>query len=125
MIIHFFNNFDVEIFIAPVNEICKVHADCKNAGKGELTASVYAQGSNVLCPVAVKDNGDGTHDITYSIPSSGTYELTVKYDDVDIPGSPFIVTGYSRTHPEQIGKFFTPCLNVTFFVPLIAGRSTN
>lgn len=89
---------------APVNEIVKVYVDCRNAGKGELTANVSGQGTNVLCPVAIVDNKDDTYDVAYSVPSSGTYELSLKYDDFDITGSPFTVTGYTKTNPEQIGK---------------------
>ena len=93
--------------LAPVNEISKVHVDCTRAGKGELNAAVVGQGTNVLSPVAVRPIGENTYEVTYSVPSTGSYELAIKYDDVHIPGSPFIVTGFNRAHPEEVGKLNT------------------
>jgi len=87
---------------AAVNEVTKVHVDCKGAGKGELSASVIGQGTNTLYPVSVKDVGNLTYEIAYSVPNTGAYEFAIKYDDIHITGSPFIVTGYTRTHPEEI-----------------------
>lgn len=92
-------------FPAAVNEVTKVRVNCKNAGKGELTASVLDEGKNTLYPVALKEIGDDTYEIAYSVPNTGTYEFTIKYDDIHITGSPFVVKGYSRTHPEQIGIY--------------------
>ena len=93
-------------FLAVVNEVTKVHVDCKGAGKGELSASVIGQGTNTLYPVSVKDTSNLTYEIAYSVPNTGEYEFAIKYDDIHIKGSPFIVTGYTRTHPEEIGMVF-------------------
>ena len=56
--------------------------------------------------MSLNENGDDTYEIAYSVPNTGTYEFAIKYDDVHITGSPFVVKGYSRTHPEQIGTIF-------------------
>ena len=90
---------------APVNEIATAHVDCQGAGKGELTATVSGIGNDVLSPVAVRDNGDDTYDVTYSVPNTGTYELAIKYDGEHIEGSPFTIDGYSKAYPEEVGKF--------------------
>ncbi len=36
-----------------------------------------------------KDNGDGSCSVVYVPEEEGDYEIFVKYDDVDIPDSPF------------------------------------
>ena len=56
--------------------------------------------------MAVRDTGNLTYEIAYSVPNAGVYELAIKHDDINISGSPFIVTGYTRTHPEEIGTVF-------------------
>ena len=99
--------YECFVFLAPVNEIAKAYINCSHAGKGELTANVVAEGTNVLAPLAIKDNEDETYDVTYSVPSAATYVLDVKYGHEHIPGSPFTVTGYSKADPTQVGEFIS------------------
>ena len=100
--------------LAAVNEVTKVQIDCRGVGEGELSASVIGQETKTSYPVAVRDTGDLTYEITYSVPSAGVYELAIKHDDIHISGSPFIVTGYIRTHPEEVGMIFS-CLLHEFY----------
>ena len=37
----------------------------------------------------VKDYGDGTYEVHYTVPPRGTFTISVKYEDVDIEDSPF------------------------------------
>eukprot|EP00794_Sanderia_malayensis_P010826 gene10826-11978_t len=87
---------------ARTNEITVVRADCTEAGRGELTASVESKEEYALCPTAVKDNQDGTYDVTYSVPRPQDYFLDIKYDNVHVPGSPFSVNGYSKSDSSQV-----------------------
>uniref|UniRef100_A0A8B9EF24 Filamin C n=1 Tax=Anser cygnoides TaxID=8845 RepID=A0A8B9EF24_ANSCY len=40
-------------------------------------------------PVEVRDNGDGTHKVTYTPATDGPYTVAVKYADQEVPRSPF------------------------------------
>uniref|UniRef100_A0A674D179 Filamin C n=1 Tax=Salmo trutta TaxID=8032 RepID=A0A674D179_SALTR len=42
-------------------------------------------------PVAVKNNGDGTHTVNYTPAQDGPYTVSVKYGDQEVPRSPFKV----------------------------------
>uniref|UniRef100_A0A8C0UIT2 Filamin-C-like n=1 Tax=Cyanistes caeruleus TaxID=156563 RepID=A0A8C0UIT2_CYACU len=43
-------------------------------------------------PVEIRDNGDGTHKVTYTPASDGPYTVSVKYGGQEVPRSPFKVT---------------------------------
>jgi len=40
----------------------------------------------------VRDNRDGTYEVTYSLPGTGQYQFNVLLNDQDIKGSPFVQT---------------------------------
>ncbi|KAJ8259883.1 hypothetical protein GJAV_G00174540 [Gymnothorax javanicus] len=62
--------------------------DCSKAGVAPL--SVAVNGPKAIAePVEVKDNGDGTHTVSYTPSVEGPYTVAVKYDDQDVPRSPF------------------------------------
>lgn len=61
----------------------------KGAGKGKLTASVKSCTNELAVPATVNHPGKHHHNIFFP-PSQGMeYELSVNYDDIPIPGSPF------------------------------------
>ncbi|KAM7005423.1 filamin B a isoform 1-T1 [Tautogolabrus adspersus] len=62
--------------------------DCRKAGVAPLAVAVTAP-KGVAEPVEVKDNGDGTHSVSYTPSLEGPYSVAVKYAEEDVPRSPF------------------------------------
>ncbi|XP_074525668.1 filamin B a [Halichoeres trimaculatus] len=62
--------------------------DCRKAGVALLAVAVTAP-KNMAEPVEVKDNGDGTHSVSYTPSVEGPYSVAVKYAEEDVPRSPF------------------------------------
>ena len=62
--------------------------------------------NNDYCKVENKDNGDGSCSVVYTPEAEGDYLVFVKYNDVDIPDSPFKVkfTGSLKLSDIQILK---------------------
>lgn len=57
--------------------------DCRKAGEASLAVAVSSS-KGVAEPVEVKDNGDGTHSVTYTPSEEGPYAVAVKYAEEDI-----------------------------------------
>uniref|UniRef100_A0A8B9LT41 Filamin C, gamma a (actin binding protein 280) n=1 Tax=Astyanax mexicanus TaxID=7994 RepID=A0A8B9LT41_ASTMX len=64
--------------------------DCSKAGLASLDVKLYGPGGATE-PVAVLNNGDGTHTVNYTPSEEGPYTVAVKYADKDVPRSPFKV----------------------------------
>ncbi|XP_058488127.1 filamin-B isoform X1 [Solea solea] len=62
--------------------------DCRKAGVAPLSVAVNGT-KGVTEPVEVKDNGDGTHTVSYTPSVEGPYSVAVKYAEEDVPRSPF------------------------------------
>ncbi|XP_059185463.1 LOW QUALITY PROTEIN: filamin-B [Centropristis striata] len=62
--------------------------DCRKAGAAPLSVAVTAP-KGVAEPVAVTDNGDGTHLVSYTPSGEGPYSVAVRYAEEDVPRSPF------------------------------------
>ncbi|XP_060926160.1 filamin-B isoform X1 [Limanda limanda] len=62
--------------------------DCRKAGVAPLAVAVTAP-KGVAEAVEVKDNGDGTHSVSYTPSTEGPYSVAVKYAEEDVPRSPF------------------------------------
>ena len=61
----------------------------KGAGKGKLTAVVMSNTTNETLPVSITRPSKHHYHVEFT-PSEGLdYTLTIKYDDFNIPGSPF------------------------------------
>ncbi|XP_057297037.1 filamin-B-like isoform X3 [Hydractinia symbiolongicarpus] len=60
--------------------------DTKNAGPGDL--SVAVEGPSKV-DIECVDNGDGTCEVTYVPVEAGEYDVIVKFDNQQVPGSPF------------------------------------
>ncbi|CAF3716192.1 unnamed protein product [Rotaria sordida] len=61
--------------------------DTRGAGPGELTA--YCQGVNKTAFCRLFDHRDGTFTLFIKPQESGRHVLTIKYNDEDVPGSPY------------------------------------
>ena len=61
--------------------------DTRAAGPGELTA--YCQGSTKTAFCRLFDHRDGTFTLFIKPQESGKHLLTIKYNDDDVPGSPY------------------------------------
>ncbi|XP_065811298.1 filamin-B isoform X2 [Labrus bergylta] len=62
--------------------------DCRKAGVAPLAVAVTAP-KGLAEPAEVKDNGDGTHSVSYTPSVEGPYSVAVKYAEEDVPRSPF------------------------------------
>jgi filamin len=63
--------------------------DTRSASPGELTA--YCQGANKIALCRLIDHHDGTFTLFIKPEESGRHILTIKYNDQDVPGSPYTV----------------------------------
>ncbi|KAJ8002627.1 hypothetical protein DPEC_G00160850 [Dallia pectoralis] len=64
--------------------------DATHAGKAPLEVQLTGPSGSAE-PVAVKNNGDGTHTVNYTPAQDGPYTVSVKYADQEVPRSPFKV----------------------------------
>ncbi|XP_072237631.1 filamin-B isoform X1 [Leuresthes tenuis] len=62
--------------------------DCRKAGVAPLAVAVTGP-KGVAVPVEVTDNGNGTHDVSYTPSVEGPYSVSIKYAEEDVPNSPF------------------------------------
>ncbi|XP_063704506.1 filamin-A-like isoform X2 [Culicoides brevitarsis] len=70
------------------NQPAKFTVETKKAGVGRLSFAIEGPSEARLSCV---DNRDGTCDVSFFPTAAGEYDLTVKFDDKEIPGSPFRV----------------------------------
>lgn len=67
-------------------EPCEFTINTKEAGAGGLSLAIEGPSK---AEIKCVDNKDGTCTVTYYPTKPGTYEITVKFADKDIGGSPF------------------------------------
>ncbi|MEQ2211990.1 hypothetical protein XENOCAPTIV_022543 [Xenoophorus captivus] len=74
----------------------------KDAGEGGLSLAVEGPSK---AEISCTDNKDGTCTVSYLPTAPGDYSIIVKFDDKNIPGSPFMakITGISFT-PKEVGE---------------------
>ncbi|NWV02632.1 FLNC protein, partial [Ptilonorhynchus violaceus] len=65
--------------------------DVSAAGRAALEVTLLGP-TGLPEPVEVRDNGDGTHKVTYTPATDGPYTVAVKYGGQEVPRSPFKVT---------------------------------
>ena len=70
--------------------------DSSQAGDGAINLAIEGPEE---CNIDCKDNGDHTYCVSYVPPQVGTYSVNIKFADVHIPGSPFLVS-CSRAPPD-------------------------
>ena len=71
-----------------VNEPNQFTIETRNAGTGGLGLAIEGPAE---AKMTCKDNRDGSCTVDYVPVVDGNYDISVKYDDKDIPGSPFNV----------------------------------
>jgi len=59
----------------------------KTEGGDHFVAAIKGPAGDV--PAQVLDNGNGTYNVSYQLPGSGTYSVSVKVQNKEIRGSPF------------------------------------
>ncbi|XP_075285684.1 LOW QUALITY PROTEIN: filamin-C [Opisthocomus hoazin] len=62
--------------------------DCSAAGRAPLQVTLLGP-SGLPEPLEVRDNGDGTHQVSYTPASEGPYTAAVTYAEQEVPRSPF------------------------------------
>ena len=77
-------------------EITSFTVDASQSGDGSLNIAIEGPEE---CNIDCKDNGDHTYCVSYVPPQVGTYSVNIKFADVHIPGSPFLVS-CSRAPPD-------------------------
>ena len=70
--------------------------DSSQAGDGALNLTIEGPEE---CNIDCKANGDHIYCVSYVPPLAGTYSVNIKFAEVHIPGSPFLVT-CSRAPPD-------------------------
>ncbi|XP_062347484.1 filamin-C [Cinclus cinclus] len=65
--------------------------DVSAAGRAALEVTLLGP-TGLPEPVEIRDNGDGTHKVTYTPATDGPYTVSVKYGEQEVPRSPFKVT---------------------------------
>uniref|UniRef100_A0A7M5WR27 Actin binding protein n=2 Tax=Clytia hemisphaerica TaxID=252671 RepID=A0A7M5WR27_9CNID len=83
-----------------VNEPSCLNVDARDAGPGHLSATVRGVRNDVVA--GIRDNKDGTYDVTYTPDVPGAYAVDVKWDEEHVEGSPFKVTVENKPHPEAV-----------------------
>ena len=58
--------------------------DCRKAGVAPLAVAVTGP-KGVAVPVEVTDNGNGTHDVSYTPSVEGPYSVSIQYAEEDVP----------------------------------------
>ncbi|KAL5013398.1 hypothetical protein ScPMuIL_007668 [Solemya velum] len=81
--------------------------DVKGAGQGGLSLGVDGPAET---KINCKDNRDGTCSVDYKPTVPGDYNVTVKFADQHIPGSPFHVPIKAPINPEKV-KCYGPGLD--------------
>ena len=80
--------------------------ETSDAGKGELSVSCAGPG----CPeVDVTDNHNGTHTCKLTVSLVGEYKVSVLWNKIHIPGSPFSLTFLPPKAVQMLG--LNPCLD--------------
>ncbi|XP_021916471.1 filamin-A isoform X2 [Zootermopsis nevadensis] len=75
--------------------------DATKSGKAALGVNIQTD-RGTLAP-EVRDNGDGTYDVTYVPPSEGSsVKAKITWDGKDIPNSPYQLKVRPRVEPDQV-----------------------
>jgi filamin len=75
--------------------------DASKSGKAPLAVNIQSD-RGTLTP-EVRDNGDGTYDVTYMPPPEGSnVKAKITWDGKDIPNSPYQLKVRPRVEPDQV-----------------------
>uniref|UniRef100_A0A1A9V6E1 Calponin-homology (CH) domain-containing protein n=1 Tax=Glossina austeni TaxID=7395 RepID=A0A1A9V6E1_GLOAU len=87
-----------------VNEKNKFSVETKGAGKGGLSVAIEGPSEAKMTCV---DNRDGSCDVEYLPTEVGEYDVSIRFADKHIPGSPFSVVVEERSDPTKV-KVYGP-----------------
>ncbi|XP_074428063.1 filamin-C-like [Larus michahellis] len=79
--------------------------DCSAAGLAPLEVTLLGP-SGLPVPLEVRDNGDGTHKVTYTPATEGPHTAAVRYAGQEVPRSPFkikVVPGHDASKVRASG----------------------
>lgn len=85
-----------------LNKLNNFVIETKGAGTGGLSLAIEGPSE---AKMTCKDNRDGSCNVEYIPTNSGEYEITVRFDDKPIPGSPFKVVVEPDTNEASITAF--------------------
>lgn len=88
-------------FIDQKNKFC---VETKGAGKGGLSVAIEGPSEAKMTCV---DNRDGSCDVDYLPTELGEYDISIRFADKHIPGSPFTVTVEELSDPSKV-KVYGP-----------------
>lgn len=73
--------------------------DLTGAGQGGLGLTVEGPSQ---APIDCQDNRDGTCTVYYTPAEAGAYAIYVRFNDVNVPGSPFQINVKHKLNPKQV-----------------------
>ncbi|KAF4527938.1 hypothetical protein B566_EDAN012831 [Ephemera danica] len=77
--------------------------DASKSGKAPLSVNIQPDKGTLAEKPEIRDNGDGTYDVTYYPPPAGTNLKThIKWDGTDIPNSPFQMKVLPTAEPDKV-----------------------
>lgn len=83
-------NFSPDQFISCLNKFKVDARGTEKTGDGKVAATIVGPGGKKVSS-QVKNNNDGTYEVSYILPEAGDYKFDVKYDDAAVPGTPAAV----------------------------------
>lgn len=86
------------------NESCKFKVETRGAGTGGLSLAIEGPSEAKMNCI---DNRDGSCDVDYMPTEPGEYDVTIRFADKHIPGSPFKVFVTESVNPHKV-KIYGP-----------------
>lgn len=86
------------------NNSCKFKVETRGAGTGGLSLAIEGPSEAKMNCI---DNRDGSCDVEYTPTEAGEYDVTIRFADKHIPGSPFKVIVDESVTPEKV-KIYGP-----------------
>ncbi|XP_063707051.1 filamin-A isoform X3 [Culicoides brevitarsis] len=84
------------------NESCKFTVETKGAGTGGLSLAIEGPSE---AKITCQDKRDGSCDVEYTPTEPGEYDITIRFAEKHIPGSPFKVLVTDVVTPGQVNVF--------------------
>ncbi|XP_059161846.1 filamin-A-like isoform X3 [Physella acuta] len=80
-----------------------VYVDTVEAGPGEITAECHSHRQNALCDLI--ENSDGQYILRITPTEAEKHVLQIRYDGIQVPGSPFILRVGDPPDPSRVRVF--------------------
>lgn len=105
----------------------KFTIDASKSNQAPLSVNILSDQGPLTKKPDVKDNGDGTYDVTYVPPNEGAnLKAHITYNGKDIPNSPFCLKVRPYSEPDKV-KLSGPCVTekVPASLPTVLKIDTN